>query len=491
MAGIGVRLKRIYEKQTLVAHLVGFAYSIMVTIAPMLVVIGTVLLMSAVLGYDQIGYARRGLFAGTILYIFIFSLLTAAPFNAVLSRYMSDVIYEEKYENILPCYNIGMLLNLILSCALGIPFCVWEHVVGGVNLIFVFTGFCGYISLVLVFYSMLYLSICKDYQKISAFFIDGMAFAFLFSLVLVKLLHREVVYSMVLSLSCGFFVTAVLEGATIKRYFKKNSNKYKEVLAYFKKYWQLVAINFLYTFGLYIHNFVFWNTDMRMVVAKSFVYAPSYDMATCIAMFTNISATIIFISRVEMHFHERYRAYSEAVIGGRWEDIRNAKDRMFRQISVELLNLVCIQFIISVVIYILCVIVLPRFGFAGLVMQIYPCVAAGYFILFLFYSEIIFLYYFNDLAGAMLSSIIFCGVVFAGSILSSHLSTIWYGLGVVIGSFVGFTVAYFRIRWLERHLDEHIFCRGILFPVKRGKIPDSCVYKRSDVKKRRRKETAK
>ena len=41
MAGIGVRLKRIYEKQTLVAHLVGFAYSIMVTIAPMLVVIGT------------------------------------------------------------------------------------------------------------------------------------------------------------------------------------------------------------------------------------------------------------------------------------------------------------------------------------------------------------------------------------------------------------------------------------------------------------------
>ena len=100
MAGIGVRLKRIYEKQTLVAHLVGFAYSIMVTIAPMLVVIGTVMLMSIVLGYDQVGYARRGLFAGTILYIFIFSLLTAAPFNAVLSRYMSDVIYEEKYENI-------------------------------------------------------------------------------------------------------------------------------------------------------------------------------------------------------------------------------------------------------------------------------------------------------------------------------------------------------------------------------------------------------
>ena len=167
---------------------------------------------------------------------------------------------------------------------------------------------------------------------------------------------------------------------------------------------------------------------MKMVVAKSFVYAPSYDMATCIAMFTNISATIIFISRVEMHFHERYRAYSEAVIGGRWEDIRNAKDRMFRQISSELLNLVRIQFIISVVIYILCVIVLPRFGFAGLVMQIYPCVAAGYFILFLLYSEIIFLYYFNDMAGAMLSSLVFlccglCGKHFVESFINNLVRT--------------------------------------------------------------------
>ena len=244
-----------------------------------------------------------------------------------------------------------------------------------------------------------------------------------------------------------------------------------------------MVINFLYTLGLYIHNFVFWNTDLQMRVADTFVFAPTYDLATCLAMFTNLSSTIIFITRVEMHFHTRYKAYSEAVIGGRWEDIKNTKDRMFRQLSAELMNLVRIQFIISTAVYLLCVVVLPQYGFSGRVMQIYPCLAAGYFILFILYAEIIFLYYFNDMAGAMLSSLVFCAVVFAGSILSSHLSTIWYRLGVVLGSFAGFTVAYFRIRWLERHLDEHIFCRGILFPVKRGKMPDSCVYKRDDKKK--------
>ena len=167
MAGIGVKLQKIFDKKSIAAHLVGFVYSTISTVAPMFVIIGNIMLMSVVLGYDTLSYARRGLFSGTVLYIFIFSLLTAAPFNAVLSRYMSDVIYEEKYDNILSCYYLGLILNVALSCLFGIPFCVWEYIAGGVHLLFVFTGFCGYIALVLVFYSMLYLSICKDYQKIS------------------------------------------------------------------------------------------------------------------------------------------------------------------------------------------------------------------------------------------------------------------------------------------------------------------------------------
>lgn len=72
------------------------------------------------------------------------------------------------------------------------------------------------------------------------------------------------------------------------------------------------------------------------------------------------------------------------------------------------MNLVRIQFIVSVVLYLLCVIFLPGMGFSGLVMQIYPCLAAGYFILFLLYAELIFLYYFNDMTGALLTAVCFC-----------------------------------------------------------------------------------
>ena len=290
--------------------------------------------------------------------------------------------------------------------------------------------------------------------------------------------HCTITYSMLLALTVGFWLTASMEFAVVHSYFRENSGKYKKVLGYFKQYWQLAVTNFLYTLGLYIHNFVFWTTDLRMVVVKSFVCVQCYDMATCLAMFTNISSSVIFISKVEMHFHERYKAYSEAVIGGRGTDIEVTKKRMFRLLSEQLMGLARVQFIITLVLFLICMIFLPRFGFGGLTLRIYPCLTAGYFILFLMYAEIIFLYYFNDLTGSVLTGLSFCLSTLLASMVSVHFSEIWYGMGLVVGSFVGWTVAYGRIRWMEKNLDTHIFCNGHLLKKKKEKRPSSKVYDR-------------
>ena len=159
MAGIGVKLNNIYGKNTLTTDLIGIGYSTVVTIEPMLAVIGSLIFMEYFLDFSSVDYTTRELFSCTVLYIFIFALLTASPFNSVLSRYMSDVIYEERYEDILPCYYVGLFLNIVFSAMVGIPFCIHEFLVGKVDIIYVFTGYCGFMALVLAFYSMLYLSI--------------------------------------------------------------------------------------------------------------------------------------------------------------------------------------------------------------------------------------------------------------------------------------------------------------------------------------------
>lgn len=101
VTGIGVKLTNIYKKNTLTTDIIGAGYSMVVTIAPMLLVIGALMIMEYFLDFSSVGYATRELFSCTVLYIFIFSLLTASPFNSVLSKYMSDVIYEETYHFVL------------------------------------------------------------------------------------------------------------------------------------------------------------------------------------------------------------------------------------------------------------------------------------------------------------------------------------------------------------------------------------------------------
>lgn len=476
MAGIGINLNKIFSKHSIATNIIGFGYSALMTVAPMFFVILAIFYMNVVLGASKLGYYERELFACTVLYIFIFSMLTTSPFNAVLSRYLSDVIYEETYDDILPCFHVGLLLNVFFSCLLGIPFCIWEYFNGQVDLMYVFTGFCGYIALVFTLYGMLYLSICKDYGKISLFYFLGMLWTTLLSLVLVKIAGWNVTYSMLFSITTGFLLIACLEIALVKQYFKKNSGRYRRVLSYFKEYWPLVVTNGLYSVGLFLHNFVFWTTDLKMTVADTFVCCQPYDMASCLAMFTNVSATVIFISRVEMHFHARYKASSEAVIGGRGCDIENARRRMMSSLINEIKNLVNIQFIISVTLYLIFIVILPQYGFSGMVMEIYPSLAVGYFIVFIMYSVIIFLFYFNDLTGTVLTALFFFVGTWIGSLVAVRLPVQWYGIGLCIGAFLGWTMGFFRLRWVEKNMDTHIFCKGDILERGRGKMPQTEVY---------------
>lgn len=491
MASLGKTIQKSFEKKTISSTAFGMILSTMTTVAPMFLIIGGILVMYYLLDYSTVVYADRVLFSSSILYIFIFGLLTTSPFNSVISRYITDRIFEERYDAILPCFYGGLFLNLTLSSLVGIPFYLYAHFVGEIGSVYVFTCYMAYIGLCLTFYSMLFLSITKDYGKISLFFAIGITLTVLLALFFVKVLKTETSYSMLLCIAIGFCTIAICECAYIRGYFQGNNKEYFAFLEYFKTYWQLSVTNLLYTLGMYIHNFIFWTMENHIVVRKTYVCYPPYDMATCIAMFTNISASVILITQIELHFHERYKAYSEAVIGGRLIDITKAKNRMFSLLSYQLMDVVRNQFTISVIIYLLCMVFLPMFGFAGQITEIYPCLAAGYFVIFLLYSCIIFLYYFNDTTGSTMTTLTFLIVTGVVSYFAREFPPIWYGIGTFIGAFCGWIVAYFRLRWVERNLDEHIFCQGELIPARHEKMPDSTVYPIDATQERENHETKK
>lgn len=479
MAGIGYELKKIFKEESISRLASGIAYSTLVTIGPTLVVISTILALYVILGLLSVPYYDRELLSSTILYGFIFGLLVTAPFNGVMSRYIADKIYEEKYEDILPSFYTGVFLNVIVGAILGIPFIVRLIFVGNVDPIFAFVSYAFFMTIIITFYSMIYLSATKDYKMIAIFYILGMGIAFCLA-ILFNYLNLSVIKSILYGITIGFSIIAILEFSYMKKYFTKNSGNYFDCLSYFRKQKNIWISNLFYILGLYVHNFVFWTHPSHIVVAKSYVSMQSYDMASALAMFTNISTIILFTVMAETRFHTEYQRYNEAVIGKTWTEISMAKKSMFKLLAQQISYILSIQFIIAATIFLIGILVFPRLGFSGSVIVIYPSLVGAFIVIFLMYCNIIYMFYFNDTSGAMYTSIIFCLSVLIGSIFSLEFKELFYGIGAFIGAFIGWSFSFFRIKFIENNFDEHIFCNVNIVKKESKSIPSNVIYRRDE-----------
>lgn len=480
MAGIGFELKKVFQEENISKNLGGVGYSTLVTVGPTFIVISTIILLYKVLGYLSVGYADRELLSSTILYAFIFSVIIVSPFNGVMSRFVADKIYEEKYEDILPSFYVGLLITVIVAAIFAIPFALRLVFIGKVSWIFTFASYSLFFTLIIAFYSMTYLYATKNYKIVAGYFVIGMIFSFIIAVALFFIFRAPTINAILYGLTIGFLIISILQFSYIKKYFNKSSNNYLLCLKYFKNQKKIFFSNLFYTLGIYVHNFVFWALAEPTIIAKCYVSIPSYDMASCIAMFSNISAIIIFTVMAETKFHDKYQEYGEKVIGATWREIVKAKRSMFRLLMKQLVYVVAIQAVITATIYLICVTILPKAGFGGMIMVIYPSLTAAFFAIFIMYCSIIYLYYLNDNTGALITSTLFLASVLIGSVIATRLPENLYGIGAFAGATIGWSYSFFRIRYMEKNFDEHIFCEVNIINKKNMKMPSSITYRRKE-----------
>lgn len=482
MAGIGFELKKIYRKEGISRALAGAVYSSIVTIGPTLTVIAMILVLYVVLGMTSVSFSSRELLSSTILYIFIFSVILTAPFNAVFSRYLADEFYNERFDNILPSYYVGLLLNGGIGSLAAIPVMVSLIFRGGVDLPFVGAAYIFWISSVVLFFSVTYLHATKDYKIIAIYFLLGMAVTGVTAIMLWWLAGCDEIHSILYGMAAGFFTIAFLQLSYIKRYFKTESRDYGGCIHYLFRFKRIFFTQLFYMLGLYMHNFVFWSTNQHLYVAKTYYSHQTYDMASCLAMFTNISTMILFTVVAETRFHDVYQIYMECIIGGTYKLIRKNKKIMFRTLSQQINQVFGMQIAVTAMVFMVILIFGPSLGFSGMILEIYPVLAVSYLGIFLMYGNIIYLYYFDDRTGTFFTSLLFFLGTFAGSLVSKELPVALYGAGSFFGMFLGFSFSYFRIRYLERNFEAHIFCNYKIIETMKSSKKGTVVYRKGEGK---------
>ena len=483
MAGIGFELKKIYRKEGIARSAMGVVYSTLVTIGPMILVICSILFLYFFLGMTKVPYAQRELLSSTILYTFIFSVILTAPFNVTFSRYLADKFYAEEYEGIIDSYYAGITILAAIATLLFIPMGWSLRVRGNVDYAFIFATYVQWIALVILFFSITYLHATKDYKIIALFFGIGMAVSILLALAFFYGAGQDIIYAILFGLSIGFLLTSALVFSYIRKYFHGRNGAYGESVLYLWRYKSLVVANLFYILGLYVHNFVFWTVPSRTITAATYYSNQSYDMASCLAMFTNISVMVLFTVMVETRFHSAYKEHMEAVIGGTYKMIEKSKKKLFRTLTQQIGQIFGIQIAITSVIYLLITSFGTSAGIDSVTLAIYPVLTVAFLGVFMMYGNLVYLYYFSDMTGAAVTGVLFFGVTLIGSLYTRNLSTPFWGAGIFVGMIISWTYSFFRIRWIERNLETYIFCDYKVIDTMKSSQKGKVVYSSKNARK--------
>jgi uncharacterized membrane protein len=455
MAGIGFELKKIFQKKSLFMSIGGYVYATFVTVGPILVCVSLLLILRSAMRGMGVALQEQDLFLASVTYAFMFALVMSSAITMMLSRYLSDMIYSEKIEKILPSAFSSVAIGLIIGAISGVAF----YLIADLPILFELLAYVLYQELIALFILMVYISAVKDYKRISFAFVIGMVCGLLTALITIYVFQWEIILSLLLSLVITFFVTLVLIANHILVFFKRADNSYFEFLTYIKKRPQLILINVFYMVSIFIHHVIIWGSPIGIVVADTYHLAPSYDVPAYYAMLTTLPAIIMFVVRTETSFYGHYRQYIHALAGGgTLEDLQDAAENVTSSMYSELAFVLEVQFMISALCIVAGKFLLPYVGFTQSSYAYFAYLCLGYFLITATYIIASFMLYFDEKQATLRVMTIF---------LVTHILCVWvlreatndlYGLGTFLAGFISMVVAMYEVKRMSKSLDYRLYC---------------------------------
>lgn len=456
VAGIGFELKKLFKDKGLLSTIRAYLYSTFVTVGPIIISVLVITTLQFLLKYAGIKTNRRELLQVTIMYAFIFSVIISSGYCMMLSRYLSDRLYEEKEEDILPALY-GSLATIIVICGIiGIIF-YYRSPIDHVYNVFSYMLFVGLtVEMVLG----VYVTAIKEFKKVAFGFLYGTILGLITGYTLAKYKGVDELLSVVIGFDLCILVVIIILANEIQKYFRGKSSLYFNFIKYFEKFHLIFFTNLFFTMGLYVHNFAFWMMpEINRIIEGTYVYAPLYDIPGAYAFLSCIPTMIMFVVKVETGFYEKYKNYFALInSGGAYEDIEVAKKQMIRAVYKEVLYIMKIQLIFSIGFLILGIRLLPLIGFTSNMINIYSLLVLGYYCVIIMFVIMTILLYYDHKKAACLVTLSFVITSFVFTLITAYIGTNSYGLGFFLS---GMLSLIYGIRELEIYFNDieyHVFC---------------------------------
>ena len=468
MAGIGFELKKLFGKRGVGAMIRAYGYAGLITTGPM--ILGILLLLGILILAGRAGLDghSRDLLVAMVTYALLASLTVTSLCSMILTRVISDALFEGERGEVLPSFfgicvlllPIGALLYGVFLLFAGIPF----HL-----MILSFLLFC---QMIVVWMAMNYLTAVKNYKGILAAFAVSAVAAFLFALLFLKLWGPSVGVFMA-AVCAGYGIMLIWYVGLLAEYFPlKGKWGTFYFLRWFDKFGSLGLVGFFVNLGLFSHLVIVWAGPAGEQIQGLFYGCPSHDVAALFAFVGSLITTINFVVSVEVNFYPEYRNfYGLLNEKGSVSEIEEAQETMLEVLDRELSyaarkQLYATIFMVSLGIFL---IELLPLGFNSLMEGYFQLLSVGYGLYAVGNMLLLILLYFTDYKGALAAALCFGTGSTVFTVISLFFDPAYYGIGFLAGSALFFAVGWFRLRYYTKSLFYHVLSLQPVLPVeKRG-----------------------
>ncbi|NLK72735.1 MAG: exopolysaccharide Pel transporter PelG [Clostridiales bacterium] len=465
MAGIGFELKKLFINRSIMSKARAYFYSVFVTIGP--VIIGALAVSStfALLEIGGISKSDLDLLQTSIIYSFIASILITSGYCMVLSRYVSDRLYFNRKEDILPTLYGSITIITIVCAIIGFFF----YLNSPLPLSYKVLCYLLFIELVIMTILTIYISAVQNYKKIAFSFLYAAIAAIIIGFLLIKLRIFPITIVIMLSFDICIMIIIIMLISEVQNYYNQKSTYYFDFIRYFAEQKVLFLINTLYMGGLYVHSFIFWRLpSINVIISDTYIYAPSYDIPAFYALYSIFPTLVIFIVRFETSFFEKYKNYFYLVNNNAcYEDMQLAKKEMQKILTKELLYIMEIQLFVTIGTIIYGLKVLPYFGFTYEMVNLFNIMALGYYCVIIMYVIMTILLYFNSQIKALSIVLVFFTSNFILTFISTFLESSFYGLGFFLSGLISLVFAIIMLVNYYKNLEYYIFCTQVALQPKK------------------------
>ena len=436
MAGIGFQLRRFPQEGTLRGFIKGYYNAALVAAGPWVLTVISLIVIGYLMRQNA---ARTELFLETIIYIYAFSLITTAPFQLIVTRYLADQLDAQKLTAHIPSFLSVSIVSAAFHYLVGFVFFAQVDV----SWVYTMISSALFAMVSLVWLLLAFVGAVRAFHLVATSFTAGTIVAIV-SAYFLGLRVGDVGY--LLGMLVGNSVIVAIGLVALAREFDSAKSFDFEWLSFFKKAPSLALAGAIYYAAIWSSIMIYWFTVGDPVQHHVLYAYEPLDLASFYAQMTILPAVIIFYVHNETGFYEDYRGFYNAVMARKpLSVIERQREILTENLKDALVNLTLIQAVVTFTTVCFAGQIQQFLEMSELERQLFVNMTLGAFPQAILLFVMVIMFYFQlypESAVTATVALIGCWAVGGWTLLAGENT---YGLGLLGGTLLGLVVGLYLL----------------------------------------------